>query len=483
MRLKVLAVMALMTSALFANSELDELLKKANEGDAWSQYQVGRAYYKNNIGAGTNYAKAAEWFEKAALQGIKEAQFSLGVCCERGYGREQSYSDAVYWYRRAAEQGVPAAQFNLGLLYQRGEGVSQSAQDAAKWIAKAAAQGYLNAQIDLAWRYAEGNGVSRSLTTAIEWRRTANRNEEIDGSGMLLAGLLQLGCMLETQHHPGWGSLSSEDETRFLKAAVVRYPEDLFRTNNYWWRYQSEDKWFCSDGFRAEVFQAAEDSPLLMDILVQAFRLEMKVWRDGRPKPKVSYWGPKTIGEKMRGEPLFTWAVWSLRDVKEAVNAPLSKQALLNLLASLDKIDPLLGMDLLNQKDASGTLPLYLAIQLRENDVAEAMIRLYGGFAIKKLRGRDPTGKIKPSGENPNQEAFDVSVMDCAVLADNAEIIRLLVTRFSWPLKEESLWGGNAKDSPLSKAEYYGCQEAKRALMELNAGNTQATSSGEGIWE
>ena len=107
-------------------------------------------------------------------------------------------------------------------------------------------------------------------------------------------------------------------------------------------------------------------------------------------------------------------------------------------------------------------------------------MRLYGGYALRQLRGRDPTGKIKPSGENPNQEAFDVSVMDCAVLADNAEIVRMLVNQFSWPLGEKKLWGGNAKDSPLSKAEYYGCQEARRVLMEFNM---HSTVGGEGIWE
>lgn len=475
MKLKVLAVMALVASALFANSELDDLLKKANEGDAWSQYQVGDAYYRGIRGVGKNHTMAAEWFEKAARQGIKEAQYYLGVCYDLGNGRMQSYNDAAYWYRQAAEQGHPGAQFNLGICYQKGEGVSQSAQDAAKWIAKAAVQGYLNAQLNLARCYAEGDGVARSLTTAIEWQRMANRSEEMDGNGGLLEGLVWLGALIETQRYPE-GRLSDEDLARFLKAAVVRYPEDLFRSNNYWWRYQSEDKWFCSDGFRAEAFQTAGDAQLLMNILVRGFGQAVR--RDKRPA--AAYWGPKTIGEEMRGEPLLTWAVWSLRDIKEEVNAPLSKQDLLNLLASLDKIDPSLGISLLNQKDASGTLPLYLAIQLGENDVAEAMMRLYGGYALRQLRGRDPTGKIKPSGENPNQEAFDVSVMDCAVLADNAEIVRMLVNQFSWPLGEKKLWGGNAKDSPLSKAEYYGCQEARRVLMEFNM---HSTVGGEGIWE
>ena len=253
MKLCLLAVMVLAASALFANSKLDDLLKKANEGDAWSQCNLGEAYYLGLYGAGKNYTKAAEWFEKAARQEIIEAKFWLGKCYYFGYGREKSYNDAAYWYRDAAEKGYPEAQFSLGLCYQKGEGVSQSAQDAAKWIAKAAAQGQLEAQLNLARRYAEGDGVTRALETAIEWQRTANRQEDMDGRQWLSDrrfvrlgdGLMVLGGLLETGRYVDWTSLSDEDKVRFLRSAVAIYPEDLFRTNNYWWRYTSKDEWFC----------------------------------------------------------------------------------------------------------------------------------------------------------------------------------------------------------------------------------------------
>src|SRR5262245_20674084 len=50
-----------------------ELLAKAGQGDVASQYAVARAYFKGE-GIPQDYAKAAEWFRKAAEQGDAKAQ-------------------------------------------------------------------------------------------------------------------------------------------------------------------------------------------------------------------------------------------------------------------------------------------------------------------------------------------------------------------------------------------------------------------------
>ena len=40
-------------------------------------------------------------------------------------GVRQDYAKALEWYTKAANQGVAEAQFNLGLMYENGEGVRQ----------------------------------------------------------------------------------------------------------------------------------------------------------------------------------------------------------------------------------------------------------------------------------------------------------------------------------------------------------------------
>ena len=69
---------------------------KAQQGDAWAQERVGKAY-------------------------------------EFGQGIEQDYTKAVSWYRKAAEQGRPSAQSKLGRMFENGRGVPRDLQEALKW--------------------------------------------------------------------------------------------------------------------------------------------------------------------------------------------------------------------------------------------------------------------------------------------------------------------------------------------------------------
>lgn len=69
------------------------------------------------------------------------AQFYLGVCYECGEGIEQNYEKAAEWYIKAAEQGMPEAQFNIAMFYKYGDGVNKDLAEWVKWLTKAAEQG------------------------------------------------------------------------------------------------------------------------------------------------------------------------------------------------------------------------------------------------------------------------------------------------------------------------------------------------------
>jgi len=62
-----------------------------------------------------NYVRAAEWFEKAALQGDADAQCSLGTAYELGRGVPQSDDKAFEFYAQSAAQGISQAQCNLAV--------------------------------------------------------------------------------------------------------------------------------------------------------------------------------------------------------------------------------------------------------------------------------------------------------------------------------------------------------------------------------
>lgn len=124
----------------FPPPSFEDLLEKAEKGDAHAQYLLGRRY---NFGDGVtrNREKAVEWHTRAANQGHATAQYVLGLMYSAGEGVHQDTKQAVAWISRSAEQGLAEAQYALGMMYQTGEDVPRDPEKAAELLRKAAAQG------------------------------------------------------------------------------------------------------------------------------------------------------------------------------------------------------------------------------------------------------------------------------------------------------------------------------------------------------
>ena len=104
------------------DKDIGDCKKKAEQGDADVQYNLGIMYHKGQS-APQDYQEAIKWYTKSAKQGHAEAQNALGLVYAHGKSVPQDYSEAVKWYRKAAEQGVANAQYELGLLYAQGQAV------------------------------------------------------------------------------------------------------------------------------------------------------------------------------------------------------------------------------------------------------------------------------------------------------------------------------------------------------------------------
>ena len=91
------------------------------------------------VSRGLDLAKkiTLESINKAAEQGVADAQNDLGFMYASGKGVQQDDAKAAKWYCKAAEQGYAKAQYNLGVAYDSGEGVMQSDEAAADWYYKA----------------------------------------------------------------------------------------------------------------------------------------------------------------------------------------------------------------------------------------------------------------------------------------------------------------------------------------------------------
>ena len=129
------------------------LKNSAKQGHPISQYLLGTMYLEgeNDLGIEQDYAKALEWYKKAANQDpLGIFQFGLGLVYAEGRGVEQDDAKALEWFRKAAAHDNAAAQYRLGLVYAEGRGVEQDDAKALEWFRKAATRGHVLSSYELA---------------------------------------------------------------------------------------------------------------------------------------------------------------------------------------------------------------------------------------------------------------------------------------------------------------------------------------------
>ena len=120
-----------------AETALNIWVPLARNGHARSQAAIG-ALYEYGRGVPRDDVEAAEWYEKAAVQNLSEAQYRLGVFYENGWGVTQDATLAAKWYERAAKLDHPFAQHDLAFMYFEGDGVPKDGIQAYKWLKIAA---------------------------------------------------------------------------------------------------------------------------------------------------------------------------------------------------------------------------------------------------------------------------------------------------------------------------------------------------------
>ncbi len=152
------------------NLSFEETQKKAEQGDAVAQNDLGDCYYDGK-GTAKDQANAFEWYMKSALQGNALAQHHVGRCYRYGVGTVKDEIKSFEWYLKAAEQADADAdaQIILGICYEQGEGIAKDETKAFEWYAKAAGQGDATAQYLLAYCHLRGIGTVKDETKAFNW--------------------------------------------------------------------------------------------------------------------------------------------------------------------------------------------------------------------------------------------------------------------------------------------------------------------------
>lgn len=97
---------------------IDELIVRAENGEAAAQYRLG-GIYANGRGVPLDETKAFYWMEQAALQGHRDAQFGVGVMYVEGLGVMRDRIQAYAWFHLAALAGAQNAAQVKNFLAQK----------------------------------------------------------------------------------------------------------------------------------------------------------------------------------------------------------------------------------------------------------------------------------------------------------------------------------------------------------------------------
>jgi localization factor PodJL len=155
------------------------LREAAAAGERNAQFVIASRYLDGKT-IEQDFAKAADWYRKAAEQELAPAQYRLGTLFERGRGVEKNLETARQWYERAAEQNNVKAMHNLAVIYANNDNGTAQFDKAAKWFNAAAEHGLKDSLYNLAVLYERGLGVKQDTKEAYVWYGIAARHGDAD---------------------------------------------------------------------------------------------------------------------------------------------------------------------------------------------------------------------------------------------------------------------------------------------------------------
>jgi TPR repeat protein len=203
--------------------------KAAVQGHGKAQAGLGLLYV-NGDGVPRDYVKAVDWLQKASAQGNADAQLNLGWLYRDSKGIPKDPAKAFEWWQNAAERGFAHAQFALGVIYNKGEVVPRNVPKVLELWQKAVMQGYPDAQLNLGSMYYFGEGVPKDVVKAAElWQRAAAHGNTDAQYNLALAYYLGSGMQKDELLSYVWSNLAVEyggnENAKKLRDSITLSPE------------------------------------------------------------------------------------------------------------------------------------------------------------------------------------------------------------------------------------------------------------------
>jgi len=188
------------TIKTYQDMDVRTLLKKAKAGDPVAQYIMGFRAARDQ-----DYAQAAEWYRKAADQGLPLAQNELSFMYSLGRGVPKDEKQARAWMQKAADQGFAVSEGNLANFLESGVGGPQDYEQARKLYQRAYDHGDYGRAFDLGRLSANGQGGPQDNKQARYWyQKAADHGEPIAENA------------LGFYYEKGWGGPRDLEQARIL---------------------------------------------------------------------------------------------------------------------------------------------------------------------------------------------------------------------------------------------------------------------------
>ncbi len=157
-----------------------------------AEFELG-AMFHDGDGIDQDYAKALEWYTKAAQAGNRQAAFNLALMYRNGEGTSVNLDAAHGWFVRASDAGDVRAAFHLGQMSYTGQGATQDFEKALQYYLKSARGGFADAQMNAGVMYVRGEGVPKQdVINAYAWLKIASENGSTRAASLLTSLNAQL---------------------------------------------------------------------------------------------------------------------------------------------------------------------------------------------------------------------------------------------------------------------------------------------------
>ena len=256
--------------------------KAVDKGSAAAMVAIGKMYFRGYDGIEKDYAKACEYFKKAAAlwrsvepenqwkvmyaffylgriytEGLGvEKDLMLGQRChlfaanmgnvvslhsvavdyEKGTdGKMKSSERSKHWYSRCA-QALKDGKFSFAddmamrvfaLLYRYGDGVAKDIEESRKWFGMSANLGNVQSLRSLASAYREGSGVPKDIKKALElYEQAANRGDNLAQNSISWIYYTGEGVDRDFDKAHKWGIMAAENGNSGAMETLYRMYRD-----------------------------------------------------------------------------------------------------------------------------------------------------------------------------------------------------------------------------------------------------------------